>query len=150
MSNSIVFRLEDLPMEIFMEIFQYFSVHELYFSFAYLNTRLNSILKSLPNLNLITASHCDPVLSFFDSFRTIQLYFNCPRLSSLSQFNFSNLAGTRSFIICPPSPDLHNNIGPIEQLERFIHPDLCPQLQYLRLPYCSKRLIHWIFTGAFP
>ncbi len=136
-------------MEIFVEISQYLSVHDLYLSFSHLNSRLNSIFQSLPNLNLITTSHLDPVLSFFKSFSTIQLHFDFSRSSVLSQFNLSNFIGIQLFTIDQPD-DLHHYINPIKRLEEFLHPDLCPHLQFLRIPSCSKRLAHWIFTGAFP
>jgi hypothetical protein len=149
MNDSTVFQLEDLPMEIFVEIYQYLSVHDLYFSFSHLNSRLNSIFKSLPNLNLIATSHLDPVLSFFKSFSTVQLHFDCSRSSILSQFNLSNFIGIQSFTI-DLTVDSLDYIQPVEQLEEFLHPDLSPHLRFLRIPYCSKRLIRWIFTGAFP
>jgi hypothetical protein len=57
--------------------------------------------------------------------------------------------GIRSFIL-RPQWNSSDYIEPIEQLENFIHPNLCPQLQSLRLPYCSRRQASWIFTGAFP
>jgi hypothetical protein len=144
-----VFQLEDLPVEILVEIFQYLTTHELYFSFSHLNIRINLILKSLPNLNLITTYHADPVLSFFNSFKAIQLKFNRFNSSLLSEFNFSNFVNIHSFMICS---ETHSDdyIKPIEQINIFICPDLCPQLQSLWLPYCSQSLTECIFAGAFP
>lgn len=84
MSDVLVSRLEDLPIEMLIEIFQYLSVHELYFSFSSLNTHLNSIIKAFPNLILITTSHWDPGLSFFHSFGTVQVHFNYLTSSLLS------------------------------------------------------------------
>jgi hypothetical protein len=148
MNDSIVFQLEDLPNEILIEISQYFSIRELYSSFSYLNTHLDSIVKALPNLILIIKSHQDPVLSFFHSFDIVKIDFDHSKLSSLSQLNFSKFIGIRSFSICP-SISVHDYIEPIDQLERFIRPDLCPQLQSLQIPYCSQTLASWIFNGTF-
>ena len=149
MNVTSVLRLEDLPVELLMEIFRYLSVHELYFSFSSLNRRLNTILKSLRNLILITTSHCDPVFAFFDSFAAVQIHFNSSNSSPLSQFNFSNFMNIQSFIICR-SIYSDEYLEPIDQLEKFICPILCPHLRSLRIPYCSQTLANWIFTGAFP
>jgi hypothetical protein len=99
MADASVFHFEDLPVEIFTEIFRYLSARELYSSFSRLNIRLDSILKSLYNLFLVTAPHWDPVLSFFDSFSAVQIYFSDLNSSTLSQFNVSNFVDVRSFSI---------------------------------------------------
>ncbi len=151
MNDSTVLRLDDLPVEMLSEIFQYLSIQELYASFSYINTRLNSIFRSLPNLNLITTSHSDPVLSFFNSFNAVKIDFNPSTSSSLSRFNFWNFIGIRSFIISEIVNRCHANyIEPFEQIDKFISPNLCPRLHCLRIPYCSQRLVDWIFSGAFP
>lgn len=149
MTDASITQFDDLPVEMLMDIFRYLSVHELYFSFSQLNTHLNFILQSLRNLILVTASHRDPVFSFFNSFVEIQIQFNNSSSSALSQFNFSNFINLRSFSI---SQLIFSDsyIEPIEQLEQFISPNLCPHLQSLRIPYCSQKLADWIFTGAFP
>lgn len=149
MNLTNISQLEDLPVEMLIEIFRYLSVQEIYFSFSQLNIRLNSILKSLCNLSLETTSHCDPVLFFFNSFAAVQIHFNGSNSSLLSQFNFSNFTGIQSFIICR-SIYSDEYLEPIEQLEKFICPTLCPHLQSLRIPYCSQTLADWIFNGAFP
>jgi hypothetical protein len=149
MDEASALQLEDLPVEILVKICRYLSARELYSSFSRLNIRLDSILKSLCTLFLITVPHWDPVLSFFDSYHGVQIYFNdlCP--STLSQFNFTYFIGVRSFSIFHSSYS-DRFIEPIEQLERFICPDLCPYLQSLQIPYCSQKLADWIFTDAFP
>jgi hypothetical protein len=149
MNVANISQLEDLPVEMLTEIFRYFTVQELYFSFSQLNSRLNSILKSMCNLIVKTTSHCDPALSFFDSFAAVQIHFNDSTSSTLSQFNFSNFIGIQSFVICRTIFS-DEYFEPIEQLDKFICPTLCPQLEYLRIPYCSQTLADWIFTGAFP
>jgi hypothetical protein len=149
MNISALFQFEDLPAEILIEIFQYLSTHELYSALSHLNTRLNSILQSLPNLILIATSHCDPVLFFFKSFGTIQIHFNRSTSTSLSQFNFSHFVGIRSFLVYLPIGS-DSYVKMIEQVETFICPNVCPQLQSLRLPFCSQRFANSIFSGAFP
>jgi hypothetical protein len=149
MNGSTILRLEDLPIEILIEIFQYFWAHELYCSFSHLNIRLNSILKSLPNLILIVASHWDRPFSFFHSVHTIQIHFNNLTPSYLSQYDFSHCTGIRSFLICSMMSS-NSYLEPIEHIDRFICPDLCSQLGSLWLPYCSQKLADWIFSGAFP
>ena len=144
-----VSQLEQLPVEMLTEIFQYLSVHELYFSFSQLNLRLNSILKSMCNLTIETTSHHDHALSFFNSFAAVQIHFNDSKSSPLSQFDLSNFTGIQSFIICR-SIYSDRYLEPIEQLDNFIGPIQCPQLKSLRIPYCSQRFADWIFTGAFP
>jgi hypothetical protein len=149
MDDFTVSRLEDLPYEMLIEIFQYLFAHELYFSFSNLTIRINSIIKSLSKLMLITISHCDPVFSFFHSLSAIQIDFHHSTSSLLSQFNFSSFVGIRSFSL-PPMTCFNSYIEPIEQIDTFICPDLCPQLQSLRIPFCLQRLADWIFSGAFP
>jgi hypothetical protein len=83
-----VSRLEYLPIEIFMEIFQYLTTHELCLSFSHLNIRLNFILKSVPNLLLTTKLHWDTVLSCFNSFSKVQLHFYLSSSSFLSHSLF--------------------------------------------------------------
>ena len=141
-------QLEDLPAEMFIEIFRYLSIQELYFSFSQLNFRLNLILKSLNNLILQTTSHCDPARSFFDSFVAIHIHFTSFNSSPLSKFNFSDSTSIQSFIIYR-SIYADEYLEPIEQLDQLLSPIRCPRLQSLRIPYCSQTFANWIFTGAF-
>lgn len=46
-------QFEDLSVELIVEILEYFTANEIYFSFSRLNIRFDSILKSLCNLLLI-------------------------------------------------------------------------------------------------
>jgi hypothetical protein len=124
MVDFAVSRLEDLPYEMLIEIFQYLFVDELY-SFSNLNIRLNSIIKSLFKLMLITTFHHDPALSFFHPLSTIQIDFHHSISSLLFQYNFSHFVGIRSFIL-PPMTCLNNYIEPIEQINTllFLFPNL--------------------------
>ena len=99
MDGANVFQLEDLPAEMFIEIFRYLSARELYLSFPRLNICLDSVLKSFCNLFLVIACHWEPILVFFDSFNVAQIYFSDFNSSTLSQFKFSSLLGVRLFNI---------------------------------------------------
>ena len=101
MNEFTVSRLEDLPYEMLIEIFQYLFAHELYFSLANLNIHLNSIIKSLPNLMLKTTSHCEPAFSFFHPLSAIQIDFHHSTSSLLSQYNTAHFIGIRSFTLPP-------------------------------------------------
>jgi hypothetical protein len=148
MDYSIITRLEDLPGEVLMEIFVYFTSGEIYWSFSQLNNRLNLILKSLPNLVLVTHKHLDPsIVSFFYSFNKILIKFrgSCMRCDCQSH---SINGGNRLFEIYPTldnewySPYLND-------IENIIRPDICSRLQSLVLPATSPELTQLIFRGEF-
>src|SRR5262249_39821521 len=148
MDYSIITRLDDLPVEIFMEIFDYLTTSEIYFSFSQLNNRLNSIFKSLPHLMLSPENYLDRfVLSFLNSFKAIRSIsrHSYPLCSCKSH---SINGGNRLFEIYPLwdplwHPDLSND------LEKIIRPDICLQLRTLVLPATSSKLAQLIFNGEF-
>lgn len=123
--------------------------HEILKSFTYLNNRFDSLIKSSCNLHLSTASHCDPVFSFYNSFQAASIYFADLKSSRLFQFNLLKFIGLRSFHIFRLT-DSRRYIEPIEQLEQFIHPRLSPRLESFQVPYCSQSIVDWIFNGQFP
>lgn len=148
MDYSIIIRLEDLPVEILMEIFVYFTADEIYLSFSQLNNRLNLILKSLPNLILVIHKHLDPsVVSFFYSFNKILIKFKREPFFCDCQSHPIN-GGNRLFEIYPTldnewySPYLNN-------IENIIRPNICSRLQSLVLPATSPELTQLIFRGEF-
>src|SRR5690349_13599279 len=101
MDYSIITRLEDLPVEVLMEIFIYFTAGEVYLSFSQLNNRFNLILKSLPNLVLVIDEHLDPsVLSFFYSFNKILVKFHRRHMHCNCQSHPIN-GGNRLYEIYP-------------------------------------------------
>ncbi|CAF3507177.1 unnamed protein product [Rotaria sp. Silwood1] len=51
--NSTLSRLEQLPNEILIDLFQYFDARDLFQSFYNLNFRLNTLIKSFHHLNLL-------------------------------------------------------------------------------------------------
>ncbi|CAF4111862.1 unnamed protein product [Adineta steineri] len=77
MNSLRIITLEDLPVEMLMEIFSYFTADQIYFSFSQLNNYFNFIIKSLPKLKLVIHEHLDPsILSFFNSFNKIIFKFS--------------------------------------------------------------------------
>jgi len=149
MDYSIITRLEDLPVEVLMEIFFYFTAGEIYFLFSQLNNRLNLILKSLPNLGLVIRKHLDPsVLSFFYSFNKILIKFSGSHtLGYNCQFHSIN-GGNRLFEIYPI---LDTEWFPryFNKIDNIIRPDICSRLQSLILPATSPELTQLIFRGEF-
>ncbi|CAF1092155.1 unnamed protein product [Rotaria sordida] len=150
MDYSIISRLEDLPVEILMEIFVYFTASEIYLSFSQLNNRLNLILKSLPNLVLIIRQHLDPsILSFFYSFNKILVKFYGWRMMRCKCQSHSINGGNRLYEIYPT---LNNEWFPrySVEIENIIRPDIYSRLQSLVLPATSPKLTQLIFRGEFP
>ncbi|CAF3809152.1 unnamed protein product [Rotaria sp. Silwood1] len=148
MDHSIITRLEVLPVEIFIEIFDYFTAIEIYLAFAHLNNRLNSIVKSLPNLIFVTKNHLDPILSFFYSFKAIHVEIHQPKLRSLSKSNI--IRNGNSLFQTYSSLDNGLFHHPLDEIENIIRPDICSQLQSLILPSSSPKLVQSIFNGEFP
>ncbi|CAF4053284.1 unnamed protein product, partial [Rotaria sp. Silwood1] len=149
MEYSIITRLEDLPVEVLMEIFVYFTAGEIHLSFSQLNNRLNLILKSLPNLVLVIQEHLNSsVLSFFYSFNKIlvKFYKSYPRCNCQSH---SINGGNRLFEIYPTSDNKWHS-SYLNKIENLIRPDICSRLQSLVLPATSPELIQLIFHGEFP
>ncbi|CAF1239982.1 unnamed protein product [Rotaria sordida] len=147
MNHSIVTQLEDLPVEIFTEIFDYFTAAEIYVGFAQLNDRLNSILKSLHNLIFVTEYDLDPILSFFHSFKAIHVKICHSGLYSL--FKPYIIKGGHRLFQRYPSLDYHWYPHPLNEIEN-IRPDICSQLRSLILPTSSSQLVQMIFNGEFP
>jgi hypothetical protein len=82
-------KLENLPIEIFFEIFDYLSIQELYRTFHDLNNHLTSILASLANIPAKIASYQDIDLSaiYFFSSRITRLSINYRYSINLSSFH---------------------------------------------------------------
>jgi hypothetical protein len=149
MDQSMIIRFENLPVEIFMEIFDYFTANQLYLSFSQLNSRIDSILKSLNNLILMVKDGFEPsVSSFFHSFKAIHIDFD----------HLLVCIFYKSYII----PDGHHLFQTYsvwdnswyhrrsKEEEDIIRPDIRFRLQSLVLPATTSKLIQSIFTGEFP
>ncbi|CAF0802025.1 unnamed protein product [Adineta steineri] len=158
MNSPRITRLEDLPVEMLMEIFIYFTADQIYFTFSQLNNYFNLILKSLPKLNLVIHEHLDPsVLSFFDSFNKILVKFYGSPLEECGCQSHSVNGGNRLYeIYWIIDIDWYQNLYeerspyPPSKMENIIHPDNYSRLQSLVLPNASSKLIQLIFQGEFP
>jgi len=149
MDHKIITRLEDLPVEISIEIFHYLTPDELYLSFSQLNSRLNSILKSLPGLILLTWNHLDPsVVSFFNSFKAIHIVSRYLELGCRCKSHSIN-GGNRLFDMYP-SLDVYWHPRSPNGIKNIIRPDICLRLESLVLPAASLKLAESIFRGEFP
>jgi hypothetical protein len=60
MDHSVVTHMEDLPVEILMKIFEYFTAGEIYLSFSYLNSCMP--IYSLYHSMLKTSQHVSHIL----------------------------------------------------------------------------------------
>ncbi|CAF0845399.1 unnamed protein product [Adineta steineri] len=160
MNSPRITRLEDLPVEMLMEIFIYFTADQIYFSFSQLNNYFNLILKSLPKLILVIHEHLDPfVLSFFNSFNKILVKFcdsHINRYRCRCQSHSIN-GGNRLYEIYPMIDpgwylEFNENLFSYDpsKIDNIIHPDNYSRLQSLVLPHASSKLTQLIFNGEFP
>lgn len=136
---------EDLPNEIFHELFEYFSIYELYRTFTRLNSRIDSLIKNFRFLQIILHS-----LDDFD--QPVHRYF-LPKVNTLI-INHSKtffdpiktiLPSIRCLILCKPTREQWN----------AIQPDLFPSLRRLYLinsvfVYQTEQLCRLIFSDRFP
>jgi hypothetical protein len=138
MSDYIQF--ESLPNEIFIEIFDYLSLNNLYQSFKGLNQRINNILQSLNNRAVqlwSTSENAEIEMNKFFSSTIVSLYINDEYNINLNEF-----------------PKIHSltYIYAIDyQLEHFLESKFCHQnLKYLNVTSDDlSLLIKYIFSNQF-
>ncbi|CAF0865072.1 unnamed protein product [Adineta ricciae] len=139
-------RLEELPNEIFHDLFEYFDIYELYKIFSKLNSRFDGLLKNFPHLQLILHSSDDfdhPVHRYLLlSVKTLVInhskdFCNSSVLQSLSH--------VRCLILCQPTRQQWNAIIPEDfpHLERLY-------LINSRFAYRTEQLCQLIFSNSFP
>jgi hypothetical protein len=143
-SSSKLHHLERLPDEIFLEIFKYFSLRDLYRVFCKHNKRINNILHSVTNLSLTLETPDDindEAVSFFAS----NTYHLVVRHSNEVQFNYF-----------PSLRSLTSMFPRDRQLRRVRAKDL-PNLTHLTLGFMgiwdddiTIRLCRRIFSNNFP
>lgn len=135
---------EDLPNEIFHELFEYFNIYELYRTFTRLNCRLDSLIKDFRFLQIIFHSLDDieqPVHRyFFPKISTLIVNHSKPFFDPIK----SILPSIRCLILCKPTREQWNGI----------QPDLFPSLQRLYLinsvfVYQTEQLCRLIFSDRF-
>ena len=132
-------RVEDLPNELLLEVFEYLDTRDLYRSFWGLNDRLNELLQSLKNLSLILEKN-DPILIEIFASRIVRLELNTWHEIDLSRF--TNLKWLKL------SRTTRNQVTKIR-------PIFVPKLVYLSLSlafdfWSSTQLAQDVFSNAFP
>lgn len=135
------YSFEDLPNEIFEEIFQYFDARMLYQIFYHLNHRFNQFLQSLCNLYLILSTSHSSTTPFDDQFTSqIHTLIIHPNV----QFTLSTYPNLRCVILHRPNSDqLSSLMKNGSDIERIVL--LSPRCFY------STYLIHeMIFSNQYP
>ena len=99
--SSITYsHLEQFPDEIFLEIFKYISLHDLYHGFYKLNQRINHILHSVTELSL-TLNTPDDINDEAVSFFSSQIYHLIIKHPDPIAFKrFPSLRSLKSLIPC--------------------------------------------------
>ncbi|CAF3608033.1 unnamed protein product [Adineta steineri] len=127
-SSTSCFSLEQFPDEIFMEIFQYISVHDLYRGLYKLNQRINHILHSITNLSL-TLSKAEDINDDAVVFFASRIYHLVVRHQNPVEFNrFPSLRSLTSKF--PQDRQLCGNCDIVDRL--------CRRIISNKLRYCSS------------
>ncbi|CAF1461275.1 unnamed protein product [Rotaria magnacalcarata] len=139
--------LEDLPNELLLDVFEYISGRDLYYSFLALNSRINYIVRSLKNLSLMIYKN-EPLLiqTFADKIFRLQVsnhyditdIDHFPNLRSLSLYNANDKQLDQIRYDCMPNlmylfiliPDITESS---EKLARNIFSNQLPSLRYADL-----------------
>jgi len=131
-------RLEHLPNELFVSIFIYFDIRNLYNSFWGINQRINNLLRSLNNLSFIINKNDSLFIEIFAS-QIVRLKINTSQAIDFNQF--SNL---HSLELCQAS-DIQ-----IEQIRSDIMPNLINLIIstpfHISFPF---KLIQELFSNNF-
>ena len=132
-------KFEDLPNEIFLDIFEYVDAMDLYRSFWNLNDRINLVLGSLKNRSA-TIEKND--FSFFKAFGSRIVHL---KITAWHEIDLSQFKQLKSLIIRRPTRS---------QVVQ-IRPDLLPNLVVLSLSltfdfWSSTQLAEDVFSNGFP
>ncbi|CAF4825316.1 unnamed protein product, partial [Rotaria sp. Silwood1] len=149
---QISYKLEYLPNEVLLEIFDYIQLNDLIRAFYNLNNRVNSILFS-SNIHLhilypddINKNSINQKILF--DFINRKKFIARLRLSNdkkLPEYEFIRFSYIRSLILDTPT----------SKHIQMILPEIFPRLEYLRVGYASaktelSKLHQYIFSNAFP
>ncbi|CAF1008413.1 unnamed protein product [Rotaria sp. Silwood1] len=119
-------RLEHLPNEILVEIFEYISTQDLFRTFYNLNYRLNTLIQSLHNHYLsLTTTDCNQIYRY----NFIAPYVNILCIEGRAQLNLESFTNIRRLILIQSTDEL------LEQIER-IH---MPYLENLVIRSANRR-----------
>ncbi|UJR17610.1 hypothetical protein I4U23_004506 [Adineta vaga] len=134
---------EQLPIELFYEIFDYLDTFDLYRAFSDLNSRINTILINTINLHFQPHSRDDVNHPFVDRFAQRIVSLHLLRSDYLDQIQFLNV---RSLNILDYLSD--------QQLTSIRYENF-PHLVYLNMPFIdesetSSHFFQRIFSNEFP
>ena len=138
--KSEPFTLEQLPNEIFLAIFTYLNIANLYNAFWGLNARLNSLFQSCENLCLTFEEKTDQLLMKSYAHFITRLIIDTPKQCDLTQF-----PDLQTLVLCDSNS---------ENLKQ-IQPDIIPKLSHLSFLLGSNftpssELINNVFSNEFP
>jgi hypothetical protein len=135
--------LEDLPDELFYEIFEYISAEDLYDGFYDLNIRFRSILASLTNLHGEITCEKQVQSNAFDFFASRITMLKINHVDTIDLSRFSSVRSLR----------LHSEPNRVqcEWIKRLPHLEYLYVSQYLGEHfYYSFSLSFFVFTNSFP
>jgi hypothetical protein len=142
--NQIIFNkktiLEDLPNELFYEIFDYIKLEDLDNCFKNLNTRFNKFLFSINNLSLIYNDNLN-----FSLIKSYQIQIKHLIIDTSNECDLKLFPNLNSLII------LNRNLNHLKQIQSKI----IPHLKYLSFKFkfhfkYPNQLIDQIFSNEFP
>ncbi|CAF1553136.1 unnamed protein product [Rotaria sp. Silwood1] len=138
--------LEQLPNEIFEELFEYFDIYELYRTFSQLNIRISSLLTNFKYLQVIfyTPEDIDLRVNRYFLPKTKTLIINHTK-SFYDPIKINLISHIRCLILCQPTREQWISIQPLyfPYLERLY-------LINSRFVYRTEQLCDLIFSNKFP
>ncbi|CAF1124352.1 unnamed protein product [Rotaria sordida] len=140
------FTLEQLPNEIFQELFEYFDIYELYRTFSQLNFRVDSLLSNFKYLQVIfyTPEDIDYRVNRYFLPKTKTLIINHTK-NFYDPLKINLISHIHCLILCQPTREQWNSIQPLyfPYLERLY-------LINSRFIYRTEQLCYLIFSNKFP
>ncbi|CAF3348109.1 unnamed protein product [Rotaria socialis] len=132
--------LEELPNELLVHAFSFIDIHNLFNGLWGLNSRLNSIMQSYPNLSLTFNKNINPSL--------MKLYAPCINrlvIQTSTAFDLSQFNNLHKLILCD------RNCDHLAQIQPKIIPNLT-HLSFLLGPefVAPSQLISDVFSNQFP
>lgn len=153
MSDYIPSKLENLPNEILIEIFDYIQINHLIYAFLNLNHRFNSILFSL-NIHLRVLYPDDLIQNNIEQSHSVNLLINPKCISRLHLTNDKNIPNEQIINYSNIRSLLCDT--PTTKIIEFLTPERFPRLEYLRIGYYKSKngqinqLHQSIFSNKFP
>ncbi len=132
--------LEQLPNELFLDLFTYLNIQHLHSAFWGLNTRFNSLFQSYENLCLTFDEKTDQL-----SMKSYATFITRLIIDTSNNCDFSQFPNLQTLIVCD---------GNSKHLEQ-IQPDIVPNLTHLSFLLGSKftpssQLVNDVFSNRFP